>query len=141
MLFETDPDDQDTSGDAGFNYTQFSISQAMTSPPTENTLSTSTYWPELEKLYGHGYEVRRILLFSSLAPRLRSHAYALLSFPSFSALRPLFFPRLYPHRHLLQIYQRSSRRRSFVLYKDVETSTQHPWRSLVDGHEDCVQSG
>ncbi|KAL7415694.1 WD40-repeat-containing domain protein [Mrakia frigida] len=57
MLMTEDPDDQDTSGDAGFNYTQFSISQAMTSPPTENTLSTSTYWPELEKLYGHGYEL------------------------------------------------------------------------------------
>lgn len=68
MLMTDDPDDQDSAGDTGFNYTQFSISQVMTSPPTENTLSTSTLWPELEKLYGHGYEVSPSNYLSSFDP-------------------------------------------------------------------------
>ena len=33
------------------------ISQAFQSKPTEEELATTTLWPEVEKVYGHGYEV------------------------------------------------------------------------------------
>ncbi|CDZ98002.1 RNA polymerase II elongator complex, subunit ELP2, WD repeat superfamily [Phaffia rhodozyma] len=60
MVTTDAPEEEDASADVGFNYTRFSISEALTKPPTENALSTSTLWPEVEKLYGHGYELMAV---------------------------------------------------------------------------------
>lgn len=29
----------------------------ITAPPTEENLMQNTLWPEMQKLYGHGYEI------------------------------------------------------------------------------------
>ncbi|SPO41723.1 related to ELP2 - 29 kDa subunit of elongator and elongating RNA polymerase II holoenzyme [Pseudozyma flocculosa] len=45
-----------------------SLSSVLTRPPTEEQLSVETLWPELDKVYGHGYE----LLWLSASPALSS---------------------------------------------------------------------
>lgn len=46
--------------DKGFNQEHVSISDKLSSLPTDAVLASSTLWPEVEKLYGHGYELMTI---------------------------------------------------------------------------------
>ncbi|KAJ9096361.1 hypothetical protein QFC21_005182 [Naganishia friedmannii] len=54
------PVDADPSQDRGFNQEHISISDTLESLPTEGVLGSSTLWPEIEKLYGHGYELMAV---------------------------------------------------------------------------------
>ncbi|XP_075969096.1 elongator complex protein 2-like [Anticarsia gemmatalis] len=47
----------DEQNDADDDNDGYFVPVDMTEPPTEETLMQNTLWPEVQKLYGHGYEV------------------------------------------------------------------------------------
>ncbi len=72
------------------------VPQSYSRPPTEEALAQNTLWPELQKLYGHGYEIfslasfgrdwHSVLLASSCKASKAEHAEVLLWRPETGAL-------------------------------------------------------
>ncbi|CDK26138.1 unnamed protein product [Kuraishia capsulata CBS 1993] len=54
---ETNGDDDEENGPADENGQSFDILNEVTAVPLEDHLQRHTLWPEVEKLYGHGYEI------------------------------------------------------------------------------------
>ncbi|CCF59150.1 hypothetical protein KAFR_0G01170 [Kazachstania africana CBS 2517] len=49
-----EPENEDEAGNKNISY---NIVSSLSSPPTESELQRHLLWPEIEKLYGHGYEM------------------------------------------------------------------------------------
>ncbi|KAF9822433.1 hypothetical protein SFRURICE_017708 [Spodoptera frugiperda] len=76
---------EDEQGDADDDNDGYFVPVDMSEPPTEETLMQHTLWPELQKLYGHGYEVYSLaaspdgtLLASACKATTAEHAAVLL---------------------------------------------------------------
>ncbi|KAJ2952462.1 hypothetical protein O0L34_g6771 [Tuta absoluta] len=74
---DSKPDLDDTDG--------YFVPVQLTEPPTEETLMQNTLWPEVQKLYGHGYEVFSLdaspdgsLVASACKATVQEHAAVLL---------------------------------------------------------------
>uniref|UniRef100_A0A8C6REN7 Elongator complex protein 2 n=1 Tax=Nannospalax galili TaxID=1026970 RepID=A0A8C6REN7_NANGA len=71
---------------AGFKYPQVAFQPSiLTEPPTEDHLLQNTLWPEVQKLYGHGYEIycvacngSKTLLASACKAAKKEHAAIIL---------------------------------------------------------------
>ncbi|KAM6148695.1 elongator complex protein 2 [Erethizon dorsatum] len=71
---------------AGFQYHQVPFQPSLlTEPPTEDHLLQNTLWPEVQKLYGHGYEIfsvtcnnSKTLLASACKAAKKEHAAVIL---------------------------------------------------------------
>uniref|UniRef100_A0A8C6DDZ3 Elongator complex protein 2 n=1 Tax=Moschus moschiferus TaxID=68415 RepID=A0A8C6DDZ3_MOSMO len=71
---------------AGFEYQQVAFQPSLlTEPPTEDHLLQNTLWPEVQKLYGHGYEIfcvacsnSKTLLASACKAAKKEHAAIIL---------------------------------------------------------------
>ncbi|XP_068849927.1 elongator complex protein 2 isoform X6 [Capricornis sumatraensis] len=79
-------DEEELLNSAGFEYHQVAFQPSLlTEPPTEDHLLQNTLWPEVQKLYGHGYEIfcvacsnSKTLLASACKAAKKEHAAIIL---------------------------------------------------------------
>nr|XP_003474051.1 elongator complex protein 2 [Cavia porcellus] len=79
-------DEQELFTNTGFEYHQVPFQPSLlTEPPTEDHLLQNTLWPEVQKLYGHGYEIfsvtcnnSKTLLASACKAAKKEHAAIIL---------------------------------------------------------------
>ncbi|XP_067555416.1 elongator complex protein 2 isoform X2 [Pseudorca crassidens] len=79
-------DEEELLTSSGFEYHQVAFQPSiLTEPPTEDHLLQNTLWPEVQKLYGHGYEIfcvacsnSKTLLASACKAAKKEHAAIIL---------------------------------------------------------------
>ncbi|XP_033268210.1 elongator complex protein 2 isoform X2 [Orcinus orca] len=79
-------DEEELLTSTGFEYHQVAFQPSiLTEPPTEDHLLQNTLWPEVQKLYGHGYEIfcvacsnSKTLLASACKAAKKEHAAIIL---------------------------------------------------------------
>ncbi|XP_017819436.3 elongator complex protein 2 isoform X6 [Callithrix jacchus] len=79
-------DEEELLTSTGFEYQQVAFQPSiLTAPPTEDHLLQNTLWPEVQKLYGHGYEIfcvtcnnSKTLLASACKAAKKEHAAIIL---------------------------------------------------------------
>ncbi|XP_040840839.1 elongator complex protein 2 isoform X3 [Ochotona curzoniae] len=79
-------DEEELLTSTGFEYQQMAFQPSLlTEPPTEDHLLQNTLWPEVQKLYGHGYEIfsvacnnAKTLLASACKAAKKEHAAIIL---------------------------------------------------------------
>nr|XP_010333729.1 elongator complex protein 2 isoform X2 [Saimiri boliviensis boliviensis] len=79
-------DEEELLTSTGFEYQQVAFQPSiLTEPPTEDHLLQKTLWPEVQKLYGHGYEIfcvtcnsSKTLLASACKAAKKEHAAIIL---------------------------------------------------------------
>uniref|UniRef100_A0A8D0SXE4 Elongator complex protein 2 n=2 Tax=Sus scrofa TaxID=9823 RepID=A0A8D0SXE4_PIG len=79
-------DEEELLSGSGFEYQQVAFQPSiLTEPPTEDHLLQNTLWPEVQKLYGHGYEIfcvacnnSKTLLASACKAAKKEHAAIIL---------------------------------------------------------------
>lgn len=112
---------------------------SFNSPPTEDYLSKHTLWPEINKLYGHGYEIQTVtssnsgdIIASSCKSQTYDHSTILLWNPQNYSI----IDKLYAHNYTVMQLEFSkndlflgsvSKDRQFVLFKKNASDHKKPY--------------
>lgn len=137
-----------------------SDSKGASNPPIEHTLSHSTLWPEVQKLYGHGYDLislssthsrERTLIASTCSAKSQKHAVVRLWDTSCDGPTWREVPDALPQAHTLTVAQTEfsrddqyllavGRDRSFAVFKRDLSSPEWPPRYKLMQHKKKVHS-